>query len=479
MNRQNDINKERKYSWYIIRIIWYNIVWNFSTFFFEFVASIGSAISIYSFYFKKGFSLEKKLDYVITAFLLLIIIVYMFRLKAILNRRKLKLKKKLFFEYINRRLNNAKSIINIAGDLSWLAIQYETYTKLKKEERQIKIYYSENSINKPGHRYDTIQKYKDLGVEMIPYPKGFELQSQSIKGMILDYGDDDLKFYSFSKLDEGGNCMQCSQYERSDPEFKIVSSYIHALDENLKAVKKIKEVTLSQGKPENLFLIGVSGLNNIGKTTLCRKLANEYGEEFVELIPDTFIQHSKTSDLPIALFCISTQIALFNKIIIDNPSKRIFIFDRTPIDNFAFLQVHKNLLKKQQRSQLNTKKTSYRYQISWENYVTILESEIERFMKRFSLIALLIPDIRNNWINENNRTSAISDEVRSETLKEVNRLYKKMLSDDKIKIYKMQKYDFTNLEQYEIDRKISDNISSIIEELKRNIDRSIDHKLNH
>lgn len=380
------------------------------------------------------------------------------------------LKKNVFFEYINRKLFHASSVVNIAGDLSWLEKQYDVFETLRNKGCPVKIYYCNNEITQADCIAVQIQKYKELGIQMIPYPTEMEPHHKSLKGLIIDNGEEDLKFYSFMKKDDEGLYMRCSLYKNNAPELKIVQAYIKSLDVFVEMVYKIKILKLPQKEINKNMLIGVSGLNNIGKSTLCRQMIKEFGEDVVELIPDTFIQHSGESDLEIALFCISIQMTIFNKTRYEKPGKSIYIFDRTPIDNLAFLLVYMNQLKKKNTSNLKKLKAvnAEKYSNKWDEYLTKLELEIEMFMKNFDLVALLVPQKKEDWINLDNQTSAVSNDVRLSVLKEIDRLYKKM-AFIKIDKYLVSRFETDGLEQNEIDKKMDERISVIVGEIKSKV----------
>lgn len=92
------------------------------------------------------------------------------------------------------------------------------------------------------------------------------------------------------------------------------------------------------------------------------------------------------------------------------------------------------------------------------------------FMKNFDLIALLIPEKKQDWINPNSKTSAVSNEIRASVLKEIDRLYKKLVFL-KIKKYLVNRFDSDDLEQDDIDKKVEERISVIVDEIKSNISK--------
>ena len=447
-----------------------NVRENFIVAVLELSATLGSVVTIYTSYFDHEINLNSYKDLGIISFIVFIFIVFIFKIVRQLKSERLVLKKNTFFEYVNRKLLHASSVINIAGDLSWLEKQYDVFKTLRENGCPVKIFYCDNGATQTDCIAIQIQNYKELGIQMIPYPTEMEPHHKSLKGLIIDNGEEDLKFYSFMKKDDEGLYMRCSLYKNNAPELKIVQAYINSLDIFVNLLDRIKVLSLPQKEINKNMLIGVSGLNNIGKSTLCRQMIKEFGEDVVELIPDTFIQHSGKSDLEIALFCISIQMTIFNRVRYEKSSKKIYIFDRTPIDNLAFLLVYMNQLKKKHASNFKRAKTVNieKYSSEWDEYLTKLELEMEMFMKHFDLVALLVPQKKEDWINLDNQTSAVSNDIRSSVLKEIDRLCKKM-AFIKLDKYLVSRFETNGLEQNEIDKKIEERISVIVSEIKSKV----------
>lgn len=454
-----------------LRLFVNNLRSNFVMIFLDFVTMLGSIVTIYTSYFDGDIDLNKIQDLFILFFLIFVFSVFMYKIICNFNYERIILKKRTFFDYVNRKLLYASRVINLAGDLSWLEKQQETFKELRSKGCSVKIYYCDSMQTQSDNIARLILEYKQIGIEMIPYPLEMESHHTLLKGLIIDNGEGNLKFYSFTKEDDDGSYMKCSLYKNSDPELKMIQAYVNSLDEliEIKNNKKILQTTVNTINKS--LLIGVSGLNNIGKSSLCRLLIKDFGEEAIEVIPDTFIQHSGASDFEISLFCISIQLTIFNRVKINNPNKKIFIFDRTPIDNFAFLLVHLNQLKKKNSAKKSIKKyPDIKYPHIWDEYVAKLETELEMFMKNFDLIALLIPEKKQDWINPNSKTSAVSNEIRASVLKEIDRLYKKLVFL-KIKKYLVNRFDSDDLEQDDIDKKVEERISVIVDEIKSNISK--------
>jgi hypothetical protein len=114
----------------------------------------------------------------------------------------------------------------------------------------------------------------------------------------------------------------------------------------------------------------------------------------------------------------------------------IFVFDRTPIDNYAFLR-------------------SYKKTTTYDRYIERLENAIHAFMNSFNLIVLLTPE----------------DDYRFEKTSQLNADYRRTLSGHILELY--NRIHQTNLQTYVITyakkgykRKIQD----IIKEISKHID---------
>ncbi len=405
---------KRHISWLIFRQQWANII-------LEFVAFFGSVVTIWSAYFKDGFNKDNWSHWLVAALVLLIISLFIIRCyKMLFNWKSLNFPKEIFFAYISSQAYKAANIIrSIAGDLSWLKYQKETYKEITQKKIPIEIYYSDDDLKGDNETKSLINEYKEFGVKMIPYP--FKVETKYIKGMLLD-SDENAKFFSFFK--EQDDTISCSKYTKNSNEYYLAKSFIDSINNY---IDLDKEYVVTRRRLENLnkfvqlnktVFIGISGLNNIGKTTLCKELKLKYGESLI-VIEDSFIGEVRLSSFEIALFCLLNQILEFNRFRKENPNKVIYVFDRTPIDNFSFLMLYK----------------SGNYN-QYDRYIERLEYEIKSFMMSFDIIALLAPEKRNYRYKE---TTNLGTQIRKKVTDKLKGLYHNIYSE-KVLEYKIAKY---------------------------------------
>lgn len=372
---------------------------------------LGSAVTIWCAYFDRPFKINFLLDWIVAAFICFILIILIIRcLRLILKWESLNFPKDIFFQYISMQaIKASNSIKSIAGDLSWLAKQKETYEKIRKEKTHVSItiYYSEEGVINNTETQSLINEYLELGIRMIPYP--FKIQTKHTKGILIDT-DENARFLSFLKQKEG-DVISCTKYYHDANEFSLAHAFIESIDNYIKLRDNLEQTKINKS-----VFIGVSGLNNIGKSSLCLELKLKYGEKVI-VIEDSFISDTEQSSFEVALFCLLNQIFEFTRLKKELSDKTIFIFDRTPIDNFAFLKLYKT-----------TK--------LYDRYIERLENEIRNFMVSFDIIALLIPDEKGYKYKD---TSHLKTETRKRVPTVINTLYRRIYSE-KITKYKVKKY---------------------------------------
>ena len=393
--------------------------------------SWGTAITICCAYFNDGIELNKLKHIIVIVFLLFVGIAYIYRIYLIFAKwTHIGFPKDLFFDYISSQVNSAENNIkNIAGDLSWLKRQKDTYEKVRQKNVLVEIYFSQDNIVGNKETELLIEEYRALGIKMIPYPEGVKVKN--IKGMLID-PDGNAKFFSFCKGDD--DIINCTKYFSDSNEYRLAQSFINSVNRHIALEERYKE-----SQSNRPVLIGVSGLNNIGKTTLCNKLKLKFGSSLVT-IGDTFIGDVKISNFEVALFCLLNQLLEYNKILKENKDKTVFLFDRTPIDNFAFLLLHKS--------------EEYR---KYDRYIERIESELKNFMLAFKMVALLVPEGKRYKYK---KTSNLSSQQRKKITNKIECLYHSLCANNYSK-YKIAKYkDIKDFEKKMLE--IVDDISQKI-----------------
>ena len=380
----------------------------------DFISLSASIVTICLAYFKDhSFSPNIILDWIVIIVMALAVVLFACRMyKTLWKWEKLILPKKIFFKYVAYQASNASSEIkSIAGDLSWLDSQKDTYFSLaKKQNLHIAIYYSADKVSKNNNTNSLIEEYKNNGIEMFSYPS--DIQLRHVKGMLID-NDENARFISFTKVNDGESIL-CTRYNYGTNEYYIATAFVDCIGRYSKLQDEYQK--FSNMTKKKVF-IGVSGINNIGKTSLCSALKQKYNSSDIAIIQDPFISEAKKSTFEVSLFCLLNQMLDYQRIKEEKSNNSIFIFDRTPIDNFAFL-IH------------------YQTTNEYDRYIEHLKGEIKKFMESFDAIVLLSPDKGYRW----KKTSYLNVDVRKKIPNHISSLYREIYSDKVIR-YKLQRYN--------------------------------------
>lgn len=453
-----------KYDWKFKLVIWWRkLVHSNASIICDCCTIVGFIIALNQLYFQSKIRTDEW-DWVVAVVTILAIpgLLY-FRLRAPSKSRVLYLEKEyinnegktevgLFYKYIAYRILRTNSVINIAGDLSWLEDQFPLYEELSRDYSniKIKIYYDETKISNSNRSLFTAYK-KMSNISMIAYP--IQFSSKILKGFIFNDGLEDAEFLSIIKEKKHVNLLKCNIYEQSSGEYALAKSFIESIDKYIALKDKISI-------PKST-LIGVSGINNIGKTSLCHVLEVKLGK-IVEVINDPFISKSKSSDIIVSLFCLVKQLLVFCKYRVKNPDARVFIFDRTPFDNFVFLKYYFENLNDEKKMIIKDSGIDIH---NWEGYLRELENEINEFMGSFDLIILLTPKQPSSFLR--GRTSAISSQIRLEISKAIKTYYQSFKYKDKLALYRINKstnYNRENISQLPYMQDILDKIENLHKE---------------
>lgn len=385
---------------------------SFSEILSDFISLAASLVTILvAYYHKRDLNLSNFTDWLVIVVILLAVYMFSYRCYRILWKwEMLVLPKNVFFKYVAHQASKAgNEIINIAGDLSWLESQKDIYISLVKNQTlHIVIYYSIDRVANNEKTKSIIKEYKQHNVQMIPYPS--EIQPGHVKGMLIDK-DENAKFLSFTKVNDGES-IRCTKYYYDTNEYYMATAFINCIEKYLELKKQYQD--LCEKNKKKIF-IGIFGINNIGKSSLCLELKLKFGDD-VAIIEDSFIGEAKKSTFEVALFCLLNQILNYRRIKDEQADKTFFIFDRTPIDNFAFL-IH------------------YKSSNEYDRYIEHLKNEIKNFMDSFDVIVLLYPEKGYRLKN----TSFLNIDVRKRLPHNIIELYREIYSDKVIK-YRIKKY---------------------------------------
>lgn len=395
------------------------LIQSFRTIFLDFISLIASLATIYLAYFHdKTFSSTNILDWLVIIAMLFAFFVFIHRCYIILWKwERLVLPRPVFYEYVAYQADKADNTIkSIAGDLSWLNVKIlkDTYFSLaKKANLHIIIYYSAERVFNNEETKSTIEEYKQNNIQMIPYPS--EIQLGHVKGMLIDINNENSRFLSFTKVKEEDSFI-ITKYYYDTNEYYLAIAFLDSIEKYIKLKTEFEDLNNRINKINKKVFIGVSGINNIGKSTLCRMLKQKYGNDLA-IIQDPFIGEAKQSTFEVSLFCMLNQLLDYRRIKNEQSKKTIFLFDRTPIDNFAFL-IH------------------YKTTNVYDRYIEHLKNEIKLFMASFDVIVLLYPEDSKKLKD----TSFLNEKVRKQLPQNINKLYREIYSDKIIK-YKIKKYN--------------------------------------
>lgn len=227
------------------------------------------------------------------------------------------------------RYEAENSIVNIGGDLSWLKQDIETICDIKSEHPNvhIKIYYDKSKLSSETKKLISDLQSGNI-VQLIPYPSGIPIPE--IRCMITDFGDSELencKIYIYPKKESENTSKHINdKFEWQEYTYKTNPNLYNSVASLLSLLNSVKR---------HQVIVGVSGLNNTGKTSIIYKCKEILQKNFtVRIIPDDFQHISKSKD-----YSYINQQIIFNQLsnLNTNYKEDIIIFDRTPFDNYIYL----------------------------------------------------------------------------------------------------------------------------------------------
>lgn len=301
------------------------------------------------------------------------------------------------------RYEAKNSIINLGGDISWLENDIESIRNIKSEHKDvnIKIYYDRNKLSQ-GTKNLIRKIRKENIIEFIPYPKG--ITPPNIRCMITDYKfreNSNCKIFTYAKEPNSINnndrinnkfIWKSTNIQNNQELYEIVSSLIESLE-------RIEHKRI---------IVGISGVNNTGKTSLINECKNILSENFkVKIIPDTFYLYPTDRDF----FSVNKKIIFHQSNELNKYNNYdIVIFDRTPFDNLMYMMMreyHNDIIGKRKINSILNDYSDY----------------IKNLMYKFDLVYRLD---RNENIS-NIRTTHISIANRKVLLSLYNKYYIKFI----------------------------------------------------
>lgn len=263
------------------------------------------------------------------------------------------------------RYEAEKSIITIGGDLSWLKKDIKTLREIKEEHPHIHIYiyYEKDKISQ-----DTKELVETLecesSIKLIPYPANTPVPL--IRCMVTDY---DLK--------ENGNCkiytypkVSWDNTSNHEKDKFLWNEYTYKTNPNLyNAVVSLLE-SLNTAPLHQVF-VGISGINNTGKTSIINKCKEILDDSFtVRVIPDIFVGKDLRGDYSKE----NRQILLRQgEDLCEKYTEQIIIFDRTPFDNLMYLMMRELMKQRYRRDNGKVKMELY------TEYNRFIARQMEKF----------------------------------------------------------------------------------------------------
>lgn len=222
------------------------------------------------------------------------------------------------------RVSAETSAETLAGDLSWLEEESPALRAVKAENPTLRItvFYDRDRVSRD--LLLRVSKLEDSGIELVPYPVGITpLIRCTVVDRELPYAT---RAYAYvrhgSEYTELARPQHQFEWQELSTNNTIVISALSSLIEILRATMT------------TTIRIGISGINNVGKTTFATKLRSTLQKRFtVDLIPDHFRTVKNGTELNNNFRILFEQLA-------DNHSNAdVCIYDRTLIDNLCFLRM--------------------------------------------------------------------------------------------------------------------------------------------
>lgn len=253
------------------------------------------------------------------------------------------------------RYEAESSIVNIGGDISWLKHDIDSLRKIKSEHKSLRIiiYYDKNKLSEETKiLIETLRK--ENIVNLIPYPEG--ITPPNIRCMVTDYDfteRENCKIYTYTKVEGNGT----SQHK--DDRFEWNENTIKTSPELYEIITSFLQTLRKSGKRQ--IKVGISGLNNTGKTSIILECAKMLSQNFnVRVIPDTFEITPKERNLK-----KSNKQIIFHQIIdmCTDYAADIIIFDRTPFDNYIYMLMRESEYSLNPKAKVEHLKLEYDYLI--------------------------------------------------------------------------------------------------------------------
>ncbi len=223
------------------------------------------------------------------------------------------------------RVDADTSVETLAGDLSWLEEEAPALNAVKQARPTLKIcvFYDRDRV--PSDLLPRVGELEDTGIELIPYPRG---NSPRIRCMVVDRElPDSTRLYAYVRHGTEAAGLARPQHQFEWQELRA--------DQTILVSAVSSHISLLRATLTPTVHIGISGVNNVGKTTLAIRLRSILQQRYtVDLIPDHFRTVGNGTG-----FNENFRIQ-FEQLADDQHSKaNVCIHDRTLIDNLCFIRM--------------------------------------------------------------------------------------------------------------------------------------------
>lgn len=226
------------------------------------------------------------------------------------------------------RLDADATAETLAGDLSWLEEEIPALLAIKEARPRVRIviFYDRDRVRQES--LPELQKLRDRGVELIPYPPGV---TTTVRCTIVDRSSArGARSYVYPRGE-----VPAISLPRSQHLFKWFE--VGAQDAVSKASVSSYLELLHRCSSHGVW-VGISGMNNVGKTTLAKRIRSRLEDRYrVDLIPDQFRSAGNGVSIEDNVRVLFSQLVAQQKAEAD-----VCIFDRTLIDNLCFLRLRAN-----------------------------------------------------------------------------------------------------------------------------------------
>jgi hypothetical protein len=266
------------------------------------------------------------LDWIIAGVLLLILIAGAWQIwRELKLTRGITVNRDELSDLMTLARNDAsQSVVNIAGDLTWLSEDSDTLLEIKRTYPSVefKIYFERDAI--ADHLRPVVDRLSQHGIRFIPYPGNFKPGFQC---MLID-ADLPQDKRVLATWREGG---KLTGMQRSEQKFfwKEYTAEHRLVPDAIRSI-----VDLIDLWPKRPVLVGFTGINNVGKTALATAVRTRLSKKCNPVMFfDPFREATSGVSLQDNFRMMIFQLLEYNA----NPEADVYIFDTTAAESLCYL----------------------------------------------------------------------------------------------------------------------------------------------